>query len=95
MPAYMIVNVNLKDPVAYEKYKAEVPALISKHGGEYLVRGGQHEVLEGNWQPSRLVLFRFPDRAAARAFMDDPAYAPLKKLRQSIADTDAVVVDGL
>ena len=95
MPAYMIVNIDLKDPVAYEKYKAEVPALIRKHGGEYLVRGGQIEVLEGNWQPQRLVLFRFPDRAAVHAFMDDPAYAPLKKLRQSIADTDAVVVDGI
>ena len=95
MPAYMIVNVDLKDPVAYEKYKAEVPALIRKQGGEYLVRGGQIEVLEGNWQPQRLVLFRFPDRAAVHAFMDDPAYAPLKKLRQSIADTDAVVVDGI
>ena len=95
MPAYMIVNIALKDPVAYEKYHAEVPALIRKHGGEYLVRGGQIEVLEGNWQPQRLVLFRFPDRASVHAFMDDPAYAPLKKLRQSIAGTDAVVVDGL
>ena len=81
MPAYMIVDVNLADPAAYEDYKAKVPALIARHGGEYLVRGGAHEVLEGSWQPTRLVLFRFPDRAAIKAFMADPDYAPLKTLR--------------
>ena len=95
MPAYMIVDIRLRDAATYEKYKAEVPALIRKHGGEYLVRGGKFEVLEGSWQPSRLVVFRFPDSAAAHAFMNDPEYRPLKALRQGCADTDAVVVDGL
>jgi uncharacterized protein (DUF1330 family) len=95
MPAYMIVNLKLRDPAAYEQYKVGVPALVRKHGGEYLVRGGAHEVLEGQWQPSRLVLFRFPDTAAVHAFMNDPEYAPLKAIRQGAADTDAVVVEGL
>ena len=95
MPAYVIVNVDLKDPAAYEAYKAAVPALIARHGGEYLVRGGAHEVHEGTWQPTRLVLFRFPDRTAVRAFMDDPDYAPWKQLRQRIATSDIVAVDGL
>ncbi len=95
MPAYMIVNITLRDPAAYEAYQAAVPALIAKHRGEYLVRGGAHEVLEGQWQPSRLVLFRFPDRATVRAFMNDPDTLPFKALRQRVADTDSVVVDGL
>ncbi len=95
MPAYLIVDVDLRDSTAYEAYKGRVPALIARHGGEYLVRGGEHEVLEGDWRPHRLVLFRFPDRAAIRAFMADPDYAPLKALRQRIASTDAVAVDGI
>ncbi len=95
MPAYMIVNLDVRDAAAYEAYKRDVPALIERHGGEYLVRGGEHEVLEGNWKPSRLVLFRFPNRAAIRAFMADPDYAPLKTLRQRIATADAVAVDGI
>ncbi len=95
MPAYLIVDVDLRDSAAYEAYKRDVPALIARHGGEYLVRGGEHEVLEGDWRPHRLVLFRFPDRAAIRAFMADPDYAPLKALRQRIASTDAVAVDGI
>ena len=95
MPAYLIVDVDLRDSAAYEAYKRDVPALIARHGGEYLVRGGEHEVLEGDWRPHRLVLFRFPDRAAIRAFMADPDYAPLKALRQRIASTNAVAVDGI
>lgn len=95
MTAYLIVDVDIHDPVAYETYKTQVPSFIARHGGEYLVRGGGLEVLEGDWQPTRLVLFRFPDRAAVKAFLADPEYAPLATLRHRIADTDMVVVDGL
>ncbi|HUI54020.1 MAG TPA: DUF1330 domain-containing protein [Bryobacteraceae bacterium] len=95
MPAYMIVNVDVKDAVAYERYKAEVPVLIRKHGGEYLARGGPCEVLEGDWRPSRLVLFRFPDMESIRALNDDPDYQPLKALRHSAAYTELVAVAGI
>ena len=95
MPAYMIVDVDIRDLQRYEDYKREVPALIAKHGGEYLVRGGAFEVLEGDWQPTRMVLFRFPSRAAIRAFMDDPAYRPLAALRHEIAKSRIIAVDGL
>ena len=53
----MIVNVDVKDPAAYEEYKTKVPALIRKHGGEYLVRGGKFVILEGDRKPTRLVIF--------------------------------------
>lgn len=95
MSAYMIVNLEVHDPAAYEAYKTNVPALIARHGGEYLVRGGNLEVFEGRWHPHRLVLLRFPNRTAVRAFMDDPDYAPLRALRLGIADTDIVVVEGI
>jgi uncharacterized protein (DUF1330 family) len=95
MAAYVIVNIEVKDAAAYEQYKAGVPALVRKHGGEYLVRGGACEVLEGGWRPARLVLFRFADMAAVRAFMDDPEYQPLAALRQSVAYTESVAVEGV
>jgi len=41
------------------------------------------------------VLFRFPYRAAIRAFLDDPEYAELKALRQSTCDSIVVAVDGV
>lgn len=95
MTAYLIVDVAIRDPQRYENYKQKVPALIARHGGEYLVRGGAHEVLEGDWQPTRLVLFRFPSRAAIKAFLADPDYQPLAALRHAIADSSLVAVDGL
>ena len=95
MSVYLIVNVEVKDPAAFERYRAGVPALIRKHGGEYLVRGGNPELLEGGWNPSRVVLLRFPDRASAMAFMEDPEYRPLKELRHRVANTDIVAVDGI
>jgi uncharacterized protein (DUF1330 family) len=95
MTAYLIVDINIKDAVRYEDYKRAIPPLVARHGGEYLVRGGEFEVLEGDWRPTRLVLFRFPDRAAIKAFLADPEYKPWAALRQAIADSRLVAVDGL
>ena len=95
MSAYMIVNIEVHDPSAYEEYKSKVPAVIRKHGGEYLVRGGPCHVLEGNWRPSRLVIFRFPDLESVLNLQQDPEYLPLKALRQSVAYTEAVGVEGI
>jgi uncharacterized protein (DUF1330 family) len=95
MPAYVIVDIQVRDAERYETYKHAVPKLIAKHGGEYLVRGGESEVLEGAWQPGRLVVFRFPSRAAIRGFFNDPEYAPLKALRREAAQCSIVAVDGV
>jgi uncharacterized protein (DUF1330 family) len=94
MSTYVILNLDVKDPAAYEEYKAKVPALIRKHGGEYLVRGGEFLVVEGDWRPSRLVLLRFPDIASIQALDNDPEYQPLKALRHRVAKTEMVVVEG-
>ena len=95
MDAFLIIDVDVKNPSAFEEYRSEVPTLIRKHGGEYLVRGGNLRVLEGDWQPSRLILLRFPDKASVDAFLSDPEYQPLKALRQRVAKTTMVVVDGV
>jgi uncharacterized protein (DUF1330 family) len=94
MSAYVIVDLDVKDAAAFEEYKTKVPALIRKHGGEYLVRGGKFVILEGDWKPSRLVVFRFPNTASAQSLFDDPEYQPLKALRQRVSKADIVVVEG-
>lgn len=95
MSAYMIVDLDIRDPDAFQEYRTHVSTLIDKHGGEYLVRGGEFEVIEGSWRPHRLVLFRFPDRQAIRAFFDDPDYAGLKALRHKTCDSMIIAVDGV
>ena len=95
MVAYFISDADIHDPAGYTEYTAKVPALIARYGGEYLVRGGEFEVLEGGWRPHRLVIFRFPNRAAVRAMIADPAYVALKQIRQQTANTCLVAVDGI
>ena len=60
MPAYVIADVTVTDPATMEEYRKQVPATIAKYGGRYLVRGGAHQTLEGEWKPSRLVILEFP-----------------------------------
>ncbi len=95
MSVYVIVNIDIQDAAAYEAYKAAAPALIRKHGGEYLARGGASEVLEGEWVPSRIALLKFPDLAAVKAFLSDPEYQPLRALRHRVAHTQMVAVEGV
>ena len=48
MPAYVIVDIDILDPVGYEHYKNLAGATVEKYGGKYIVRGGKNEVLEGD-----------------------------------------------
>ena len=67
MTAYLIADVEVTHPVAFEEYKKRVPAVIAAHGGRYLVRGAASEVLEGTWLPSRTSIIEFPSLAAIKA----------------------------
>lgn len=82
MPAYLYATLDVTDPVAYEQYRRQVPALIAAHGGRYLVRGGATEVLEGDAQPLRQVILEFPDMAQLKTFYHSAAYQVLVAVRQ-------------
>jgi uncharacterized protein (DUF1330 family) len=94
MSAYIIADVDIHDPVAYEPYRVMAAAAIAKHGGRYLARGGEVEVREGTWQPRRTVIVEFENFAAAKAFYESDDYAPALALRTSAATTNLVIVDG-
>lgn len=94
MPAYVIVDVEIHDPERYEEYKRLTPATLEKYGGRFVVRGGRCATLEGDWQPGRIVVLEFDSVEQARRWWDSPEYAPAKALRQSIATTGMIVVEG-
>jgi len=85
----------MQDPELYEEYRAKVPPFVQKYGGEFLARGGNVVVMEGDWKPQRLIIFRFPDMASAQGLLDDPEYQPLKALRQRATKTQIVAVEGI
>ena len=94
MSAYLIYDVDIHDPIPYGEFMKQVKPLVESMGGTYLVRGGALEVLEGDWNPTRIVLFEFPDMASARKLFASEAYAPLKALRQSCSTGHVVIVEG-
>ena len=95
-PAYLIVEMHITDMEQYKQYMAEAPATIKAYGGEYLVRGGRHESLEGDWQPHRLAMLRFPSYEQAKAFYDSDYGVNIKPLRNgATAYFNMVLVEGV
>jgi len=95
MPGLIIVDIEVTDPVRYEDYKRLASAAIAAHGGRYLVRGGRSEVLDGEWTPRRLVVLEFESVEKAKAWRDSPEYAEAKKVRESCANVNMIVVEGV
>lgn len=95
MPAYLIGQITVRDAATYERYKQLAPPSIGVYGGRYVARGGATETLEGSWRPPRLVILEFPSIERTREWWNSPEYAAAKALRQTCADTEMLVVDGL
>jgi uncharacterized protein (DUF1330 family) len=94
MTAYVVVQIEIHDPATYERYKEMAPPSIAAYGGRYVVRGGASEVLEGSWQPRRLVVLEFENVERARAWWASPEYAPAKAVRQRCARTEMLLIEG-
>jgi uncharacterized protein (DUF1330 family) len=95
MPAYVIVETDIRDPEQYEQYKAASPGAVAAGGGRFVVRGGELAVLEGDWAPSRLVVLEFEDLEAAKRWYESPEYQEAKRLRDGAANLRMVAVQGV
>ena len=95
MPAYVIVETDIHDPERYEQYKAASPAAVAHGGGRFVARGGELTVLEGDWNPSRLVILEFPDLETAKAWYASENYQQAKALREGAARLNMVAVAGV
>ena len=94
MAAYVIGEIEVTDPQAYEEYRKQVGAVNAKYGGKFLARGGKGELLEGTGAPKRLVIVAFDSYEQAKKWYTSPEYAPLIKLRQKASKGRLVLVEG-
>jgi uncharacterized protein (DUF1330 family) len=92
--AYVLADVDVKDPAAYEEYKRLSTIAMKAHGAEVCVRGGPTEVVEGDWTPNRLVLLKFGSLEQARAFYHSNEYQAAKQAREGIAVMRMVLIEG-
>ena len=95
MKVYLIAHIEVTNPELMEKYRAQVPAIVAKYQGKYLVRGGETEVIEGDYFKHRIVLLEFPNKECANNFYNSDEYAPLKILRLEAGNNSSVLVEGV
>ena len=95
MPAYVIVETDIQDLEQYDRYRAASPDAVHAGGGRFLVRGGELAVLEGGWDPSRVVVLEFPDLETVRRWFASEEYGEARKLREGAAKLNVVAVEGL
>ncbi len=95
MAAYVIVDIQVTDPVRYEEYKQLAAPTVAAFGGKYVVRGGAADTLEGDWVPGRVVVLEFPTAARAREWWASEEYRRAKQLRHASAETEMILVEGV
>ena len=95
MPAYVIVETDVHDPEQYQRYRDAAQVTVAAEGGRFLVRGGDLAVLEGDWEPKRLVVLEFEDLETATRWYDSDDYGEAKRLRENAATLRVVAVEGL
>jgi uncharacterized protein (DUF1330 family) len=93
MPAYLIVEHIVTDATKFEEYRVKVGAMLAKHGGRYLIKGGSHKMPEGgHWKPERVIIIESPDMGALNAWYNAPEYQPLIALRKECtSDLDMLI----
>ena len=94
MTAYLIANIDVRDPHAYEAYRCRTGEIIARHGGRFIVRGGTIHPLEGEPSAGRLVIIQFPDVATAKGFYDSPDYQAIIPLRTVASTASLLIVEG-
>ena len=95
MPAYCIFDIQeVTDPAKMEEYRKNSHSTVEQYGGRYIVRGGEMEVAEGDWRPTRLVVLEFPSLEQARTWYNSPEYSAIRNLRITGTRSDMVMVEG-
>ena len=78
MSAYLLANITVNNPENYKEYVEKVKSIVEKFDGEYLVRGGEMSVIEGDWPHKRNIVIKFPSREKAMEWYNSEEYKPIR-----------------
>ncbi|ECS8719469.1 DUF1330 domain-containing protein [Salmonella enterica] len=95
MAAFFISDVTIKDPEAFQIYRARAASSIVQYGGRYLTRGGKIQPVEGEWFPRIIVIVEFADTRGALAWYHSPEYARALAVRAQALSRNLILVDGM
>jgi len=91
---YLIAQIDVHDTETYAKYTAQTPGIAASHGGEFIVRGGQFEALEGEAPKGRVVVIEFPSYDQARKFYNSEEYQAIVGIRHAASTSGVFLVEG-
>lgn len=94
MPVYLIIDITIKDQEVYAEYVDQVPAVVERYGGRYLVRGGGVTPLSGDWHPERIIVVEFDGIEQIQDFLGSPEYLALAPLRKQSTTSRSIIVEG-
>ena len=94
MSGYLIAQLNVKNLEPYKKYIEKVTPLVKKFGGEYIVRSGKYEIVQGEWLYPRNVIIKFPSYQNAVDFYKSDEYEPVKKIREDNSNGNIILIEG-
>ena len=92
---YVIAQLKVTNPENYKEYVEKVPEVVKKYGGEYLARGGEHEVIEGEDNFPRIVIIKFPTYEKALEWFNSEEYKPVKPIRLDNTVTNGIIIKGV
>ena len=94
MKAYVVAAETISDSAMFDLYRKDVHATLVPFGGQFVVRGGDLTVLEGEWPHPRFVMIEFPSRKAAEDWYHSAEYQKIISLRHKSSVGNLIIVDG-
>ena len=94
MSVYMLVEITVKDQAMYDKYLEQIPAVIRKYKGRYVVRSSKITANSGGWRPDRIILMEFDSLAELRACFASAEYKAFAPMREQSTVTRSIVIES-
>ena len=92
---YVIAQLKVTNSENYKEYVNKVTDIVKKFDGEYLVRNGEFQSVEGEIKFPRLVIIKFPTYEKALEWYNSDEYKPVKKIRLENSEGSNIIVKGI
>jgi len=95
MAGYVIVDDQITDEAVFAEFRERVGVTVEAFGGRFLVRGGEIEVFDGDWQPDRIVVIEFESVERAKEWLNSPEFAGIREIGIRSANASVIIVQGV
>ena len=92
---YVIAQLKITNLLPATDEVAKVTEVVKRFDGEYLVRNGEYQVVEGEDNFPRLVIIKFPTYEKALEWYNSDEYKPVKDLRLQNSEGSNIIVKGI